>query len=248
MRSVLVRFGHFLFLFRDYLFPITFLFVLLLTRPTLPFGSEWGDWIMDGFGIALALLGQGYRMLAAGCAVNIRRRGRGKQIGAARVIQDGMFAHSRNPLYFGNMLIILGFVVIANNLWSYVVVLPVFFLVYFAIIFAEEEVLLRQFGSGYAKYCHDVNRFLPRLRGLMRSLTQSAFDWRRAVRREYGNICSWGAMICILLIWERWEHFGYAARKEEIHQLLGVLLAVPLLYVSLRWCKNQGLFRSETSP
>jgi len=244
MRSVMVRFGHFLFLFRDYLFPIAFLFVLLLTRPAFPFGSERGDWVMDGIGIVIALLGQGYRMLTAGCADNIRRRGHQGHIGAARVIRDGMFAHSRNPLYFGNVLIIVGFVVIANNIWWYLIVLPIFVVVYFAIILAEEEFLLQKFGSPYVEYCREVNRFLPQLRGLSQSLAQSAFDWRRAVRREYGNICSWGTMVFVMLIWERWERFGYAARKGEIHELLGFLFAVLLVYVSLRWCKNQGMLRS----
>ncbi len=247
MRSVMVRLGHFLFLFRDYLFSIAFLLVLLMTRPALPFGSEGGNVILNGLGIFVAFLGQAYRLLTAGCVDNIRRRGRRRQMGAVRVIRDGMFAHSRNPLYLGNVLIIGGLVIIANNIWSYVVVLPLFILVYFAIIFAEEDLLLRQFGSAYEAYCRDVNRFLPRLRGLSQSLAQSTFDWRRAVRREYGNVCAWGAMVFVLLIWEQWDRFGYAARKGEIHQLFVLLLVIPLLYVSLWWCKNHGLLRSETT-
>jgi hypothetical protein len=94
------------------------------------------------------------------------------------------------------------------------------------------------------EYCRDVSRFLPRLRGLSQSLARNTFDWRRAVRREYGNICAWGAMVVVLLIWERWEQVGYAARKGEIHELFGMLFVVPLVYLSVRWCKNQGMLRS----
>jgi protein-S-isoprenylcysteine O-methyltransferase Ste14 len=240
----MVQFGHFLFSFRDYLFPLTFLVFLLTTGPVFPFGSEQGDLVMDGIGIIIALLGQGYRLLTAGCAKNIRRRGRQGHIGAVRVINDGMFAHSRNPLYFGNVLIIVGFVVIANNMWWYLLVLPIFIIAYFALILAEEEFLLQKFGREYAEYCREVNRFWPQVCGLSQSLAQSTFDWRRAVRREYGNICSWGAMVFVMLIWEQWKWFGYAARQGEIHELFGLLFALLLVYVGIYWCKTQGMLRS----
>ncbi len=242
--SVVVRCGHFIFLFRDYLFPLTFVLFLLTTTPMYPFGSEWWDQRMDVVGILIAVLGQAYRLLAAGGAENIRRRGQAGRIGAAQVIRQGVFAHSRNPLYLGNLLIVCGFVVIANNVWWYVFVLPIFIAVYVAIILAEEEFLLQRFGSSYADYCRTVNRFMPQWRGLRQSLAAVAFDWRRALRREYGNMCSWGLMIFVLLIWERWGRFGYVARKGEIHALFGMLVLVLVIYVSLRWGKSQGLLRS----
>jgi len=120
----LVSIGHFLFSSRDYLFPLTFFVLLLTTLPTFPFGSTRADEWLDVLGILAACFGQGCRFLAAGRADNIRRRGYQRQIGAKALIEDGVFAHVRNPLYLGNFLIVTGFVLIANNLWWYLLVLP----------------------------------------------------------------------------------------------------------------------------
>ena len=191
-QSPTVRLGHFFFSFRDYLFPFTFVLFLVTTTPGRPFGSErWDMWI-DILGIIIVLFGQGYRLLAAGSAKNIRRRGHDGRIGAFKIIRHGTFAHSRNPLYLGNLLIICGFVVIANNLWWYLLVLPLFIVIYFAIVLAEEEFLLQKFGVQYQEYCCTVNRFVPRLDGLYQTLANSSYDWRQAVGREYGNMCAWG--------------------------------------------------------
>src|SRR5689334_570112 len=202
--SPLAPVGRFFFSYRDYLFPLTFLVLLFITLPRLPFGSEQYDRWLDVVGVIIACCGQGCRFLAAGCVDNIRRRGYQGQIRAAHIIQGGIFAHVRNPLYLGNLLIISGFVVVANNLWWYLLVLPGFVFVYYAIVIAEEEFLSRTFGDEYADYCRRVARFVPGLHGLRQSLAQRSFDWKRALRREYGNICSWGSMIFVLLLWERW--------------------------------------------
>ena len=244
LEAHLVSIGHFLFLSRDYLFPLTFFVLLLTTLPTFPFGSTRADWWLDVLGILAACFGQGCRFLAAGSADNIRRRGYQRQIGAKALIEDGVFAHVRNPLYLGNFLIVTGFVLIANNLWWYLLVLPGFGFIYYAIVMAEEDLLLQTFGDKYAGYCHKVKRFVPRLRGLRQNLAACPFDWKRALRREYGNVCSWGSMIFVLLIWERWERFGYWAQAVEIDELVVSLLFLFLAYGIVRWCKRTGKLRS----
>jgi protein-S-isoprenylcysteine O-methyltransferase Ste14 len=244
IKAHLVSIGHFLFSSRDYLFPITFFVLLLTTLPTFPFGSTRADGWLDVLGILVACFGQGCRFLAAGCADNIRRRGYQGQIGAKALIEDGVYAHVRNPLYLGNFLIVTGFVLIANNLWWYLLVLPGFGFIYYAIVTAEEDLLLKTFGDRYAGYCHKVKRFVPRLRGLHQNLAACPFYWKRALRREYGNVCSWGSMIFVLLIWERWERFGYWARAVEIDELVVSLLLLFLAYGIVLWCKRTGKLRS----
>lgn len=243
LRAAAVRAGQFFFRYRDYLFPVAFLLLLLTTKPKLYHQSEVWDWWLDLIGIVIALIGQGCRVLAVGSVDNIRRGGRQKYLTADVLICHGPFAHSRNPLYVGNLLIVLGLALIANNRWWYFCAMPVFVGIYWAIVLAEEDFLRRQFGHAYTEYCQSVNRFLPNLTGFHRAITDCVFDWKRAGRKEYRIFCSWGSMAIGLLVWERWELFGYAARKFQIQELLLVWLFLCVIFRGLLWLKSDSLLR-----
>lgn len=133
---------------------------------------------MDALGFVVAFIGQGCRILGVGGVENIRRRGRQKRFSAATLIRTGLFAHSRNPLYLGNLLICCGLVIMANSYWWYVLALPGFIGVYWAIVLAEEAFLAERFGLEYEDYCRKVNRFVPRI-------LVYVVRWRRA--RSIGN-------------------------------------------------------------
>jgi protein-S-isoprenylcysteine O-methyltransferase Ste14 len=244
MRDSVVDVGHFLFGYRDYLFPLVFLLLVLATRPDVPFGSERLDWWMDILGIGMALIGQGWRMLAVGAIENIRRGGRQKRIAADRLIRTGLFAHSRNPLYLGNLLIIGGLVCVADCRWWYLCVFPGFLGVYYAMILAEEDFLMRKFAQEYVDYCRRVNRLVPTFKGLRSLLAQCSFDWKRAIRKECGVICSWGALSIALLVWKLWKRYGYTARKTEIQELLLLLLVLLIVYGGMLCLKIHGRLRS----
>jgi protein-S-isoprenylcysteine O-methyltransferase Ste14 len=226
-------------------FPAVFLVLAITTKPALPLGSERLDEWLDGLGILIACLGQGFRALAIGWVHNIRRGGREKRIAADALIRTGFFAHSRNSLYLGNLLIFCGLVLIANSYWWYVLALPAFVAVYWTIVLAEEDFLTRKFGQDYADYCRSVNRFVPRLPGLCRSLAHVSFDWKRVVSKETQIFCSWGSLTLCLLIWERWERFGYAARWAEVQWLLLLLGLLFVLYGVVTWLKKSGKLRSS---
>ena len=240
-----IQIGHFLFGYRNYLFPLTFFLFALTTDPGFLFGSERVDWWMDVFGITVISLGLVCRALAIGCVENIRRGGRHKRIAAHQLIRIGFFAHSRNPLYLGNLLIICGFILIANCLWWYLFLLPGFLGVYYSIVLAEEDFLAQKFGQEYEDYCRAVRRrFVPTFTGLLQSLASCGFDWKRVMRKEYGIISTSMAMTIFLLIWERWEHYGYITRKTGIQDLLLLMLFVLVLYGGTLWLKAQGKLRS----
>ncbi|MBI3248432.1 MAG: isoprenylcysteine carboxylmethyltransferase family protein [Deltaproteobacteria bacterium] len=246
---MIVRFGNFLFRARNFLFPLAFLLLLLTTQPQLLLNNETLDYWMDFFGIIVVAAGQGCRALAVGQAENIRRGGRTrdgrpKQVFAKRLIRHGIYAHTRNPLYLGNLLIVAGLGIVANNPWWYLLVFPTFVGMYWSIVAAEEEFLARQFGQEYTDYLRTVNRFLPSLPGLWRSCAECSFDGLRVIRKEYSVACSWLLMSVGLLIWERWEHFGYAAKAAQIHQLVFVLGGILLGYLILWRLKLAGRLHS----
>src|SRR5262249_32186745 len=235
--------GNFLFAYRDYLFPLLFMILLLSTKPTLPFGSERIDWWMDVLGIVVVLVGQGCRVLAIGFVDNIRRGGHQKRVAAGILIRSGVFAHTRNPLYVGDLLIGCGLVLIASCYWGYLLVLPGFVGVYWAIVLAEEDFLGQKFGQDYVSYCQTVNRFVPKFTGFSHSLTGCSFDWKRVVRKEYGIACTWGTMVLCLLIWKQWERVGYAARTG-IQELSELFLLLLVCYGGGLWLNKSGRLRS----
>lgn len=76
--------------------------------------------------------------------------------------QTGPYAHTRNPLYLGSMMIAFGFAV-ASGSWIIFVVLAVLFLaIYLPTIRSEEEYLRSRF-AGFDEYAAKVPRLLPRL-------------------------------------------------------------------------------------
>lgn len=229
--------GQFVFRFRDYLAPAGLAIILAATLPEHLFGSEAVNRWVDALGLLVAATGQVLRVLVIGYAY-IVRGGVGKQLAAPKLVCEGFYAHSRNPMYVGNMLLLSGLAIIYNSRWVYVVGLPVFLGGLLAIIKAEEAFLASKFGRDYEDYCQRVNRFLPRLRGLRATMASMRFDWKRVLRKEYGTTCAWLSAALFLLVWERLVHFGYAARRGQINALLLAYIPVVIAYGEVRWLKK----------
>jgi protein-S-isoprenylcysteine O-methyltransferase Ste14 len=72
--------------------------------------------------------------------------------GADRLVTDGPFRWRRNPIYLGDMLILLGLAEITHNVW-FAILTPVFAaLVYWLAIVPEERHLEARFGQAYRDY------------------------------------------------------------------------------------------------
>lgn len=74
----------------------------------------------------------------------------------------GPYAHTRNPLYLGSMLIAAGFA-LALLSWPVAVVLAVGFAVIYIPVIASEEKFLRATFPGFDEYRRHVPRLIPRL-------------------------------------------------------------------------------------
>ncbi len=77
------------------------------------------------------------------------------------VIDRGLFAYVRHPLYLGILLIYLGFVLGSFSILSFVTYIFVFF-VYNQLAIFEEQDLERAFGEEYLEYKKRVSRWIPR--------------------------------------------------------------------------------------
>ena len=76
------------------------------------------------------------------------------------LITDGVFRYSRNPMYLGMVLVLLGFFILLNS-WVSFLVLPGFTaLIHYHFIYPEEESLKEQFGEDWLAYQQKVPRWL----------------------------------------------------------------------------------------
>jgi len=74
----------------------------------------------------------------------------------------GPYAHTRNPLYLGSMLIAAGFA-LALLSWPVALVLALGFTVIYVPVIASEERFLRATFPAFGAYCRQVPRLVPRL-------------------------------------------------------------------------------------
>ena len=77
------------------------------------------------------------------------------------VIDRGLFAYVRHPLYLGVLLIYLGFVLGSFSIISFVAFVLIFFVYNYLAIFEEKD-LERMFGEEYLQYKKRVSRWFPR--------------------------------------------------------------------------------------
>jgi protein-S-isoprenylcysteine O-methyltransferase Ste14 len=75
--------------------------------------------------------------------------------------RTGPYAHTRNPLYLGSMLIAAGFAVALLS-WPVALVLALGFAVIYVPVIASEERFLRGKFPNFDSYCQQVPRLIPR--------------------------------------------------------------------------------------
>jgi protein-S-isoprenylcysteine O-methyltransferase Ste14 len=245
-QPLLVRYGNFLFHHRNTLFPAVLLALFIGFRPEYPRASERLDHLLDLVGILVALAGQALRIAVIGY-VYIIRGGRNQRVYAEDLVTQGFFAHSRNPLYLGNFVVLLGLFIIYNNPWVYVLGIGFFGLGYVAIVAAEEAYLGEKFGEAYARYMRDVPRWLPRLRGLRQSVAGMRFNWRRVLLKEYGSTYAWTAGAIALMAAETLAYHSYAERAQYLNTLWVCLAVLTLGWATTRYLKKSRRLREAST-
>jgi protein-S-isoprenylcysteine O-methyltransferase Ste14 len=104
-------------------------------------------------GLPLVLLGEALRLWASGHIEKTKRLATG-----------GPYAHSRNPLYVGSLLLALGVAVACASPWV-VAAVALYFLAFYPSVMREEaDFLARKFPDEYAEWAAAVPLCWPRLR------------------------------------------------------------------------------------
>ncbi len=242
LRAAMLGIGHFLFKYRNLLFPLLFVPLAAILPPGFLRGDSPVNAALDEVGVLVVIAGLALRALVVGLAY-IKRGGKGKKVYADALVTDGIFAHSRNPLYLGNILILLGLALVHGSPWLLLVGFPFLVFCYLCITAAEEEFLARKFGPAYDAYCRSVPRFIPRIRGLGDTIRSMDFDWRRVIEKEYGT--HFGAVTGILglLAWEEVRRHGWRAEIRDVERSLGIWFLALALYVTARLLKKRKILR-----
>ena len=136
--------------------------------------------------LAFIVLGQLWRFWAAGF-IGLYR---GENVKAQKLATTGAYALMRNPLYFGNFLIGLGWGIMAG-LHAAVIFIVSFYVLYnLAIIPYEEKFLRNKFGIEYESYCGRVKRFYPVFSKLKFASLRGSFNYKILMKSEIHTVIS----------------------------------------------------------
>jgi len=110
----------------------------------------------------------------------------------------GPYAHTRNPLYLGSLIIAVGFAIAARSLWIAALLLVMLFAIYLPVIRSEEEFLAANFPA-YADYARRVPRLVPTLRPAANRDWEFSWDlyWKH---REYNATLGSAAIMAALVL------------------------------------------------
>jgi protein-S-isoprenylcysteine O-methyltransferase Ste14 len=189
-RTVAARIGGVLFRNRSWL-PVPFLLVALLV-PAHPTLRHWMA------AAVLIAIGEWVRLAGVAAAGTVTRR-RSREV--QRLVNYGIFAWMRNPLYVGNFLIWMGFVVASGVLWFLPIAILIFALEYFYIVRYEEGVLESIFGQEYLEYKTRTPRWFPKPPG---AGVSGEHDWREAWRSEISTFLQYLAIVVAFWVKQRY--------------------------------------------
>ena len=77
-----------------------------------------------------------------------------------KLLVEGPYRYSRNPMYTGGAMTMIGISLLVSSLWFLVVPLTTLVLVKYLIILPEEAYLEFHFGNEYRRYKESVRRWL----------------------------------------------------------------------------------------
>ena len=128
----------------------------------------------------------------------------------AELATTGPYAHTRNPLYLGSMLIAFGFAAAAAS-WVILAALAALFAAIYIPTIQGEEAYLREHFAGFGAYARAVPRLWPRLRAAKRVVAREAnaevedgrggFSWALYRKhREYNALMGAGAIYVALAL------------------------------------------------
>ena len=238
----MIQIGNFFFRYRNVLFIFLYLALFIPSLPVFSeanFGPHYYRYPLI-IGLVVTIMGQLIRGATIALAY-IVRGGKDKKVYANTLVTEGIFAHCRNPLYVGNILMLVGVGILVNSLLYMVIFIPLFLFIYQAIVLAEEHFLRNKFGNDFDTYTERVHRWLINPIGLGKTISGMHFSWRRWLMREYNTQVVW--MLCILVILVfKYGHWEWDAATRNTWFIIAVLVLAGY-YGTIRYLKKSGKWK-----
>ena len=112
--------------------------------------------------------------------------------------RQGPYRMTRNPLYFGSLLLALGFAIMSSNLGAAALLLIPSALIYPVVIKEEEEHLRRHFGPEFEQFRESVPCFIPWR--LTSKVFESFSSEQYVSNREYNAALGFVGAVGVLLL------------------------------------------------
>ncbi|MCY1536315.1 Phospholipid methyltransferase [compost metagenome] len=236
----MIAIGNFFFRYRNFLFIFLYLALFIPSAPLFRAAHFGPHYLLYPLiiGLFITISGQLIRGVTIALAY-IVRGGKDKKVHADDLVTEGIFRHCRNPLYVGNILMLVGVGILINSLLFTAVFIPLFLFIYQAIVLAEENFLRNKFGEQFNNYCKSVNRWLINPVGIGKTLNSMEFKGKRWLIKEYNTQTVWllGIVVILLFYYPQLTHHDTALRNL-IFIIACIVLAI--YYLTIRYLKKSG--------
>jgi protein-S-isoprenylcysteine O-methyltransferase Ste14 len=181
--------GTIFFRWRSYipllLIPLLFLKLHDLQRT---FTNQYIETIYQALCLIISFTGEFVRILTIGF-VPSGTSGRNTKAQRATILNTtGIYSITRNPLYLGNYMMILGISIFSRS-WEIIILNSIFFLIFYVpIILTEENFLLGKFGNIFSEYTSKAPCFFPKFH--LWTPSENKWSWGMVIRREYSSLLS----------------------------------------------------------
>jgi protein-S-isoprenylcysteine O-methyltransferase Ste14 len=208
--------GDYLFQWRSYL-PLA-----ILPVAALEFGN--GRWFLAAFGTTIedrwdvfclfvSLAGLCLRVLTIGFVPSSTSGRSTRQHRAVELNTTGMYSVVRHPLYVGNFIVFLGFVLTLKSV-VFVLFATIAYIVYYERIMLVEEAFLQStYGDEFRAWAAQTPTIIPRFRSWLRP--KLSFSWRTALQREYHSVLLIGTVFFLSKLSE-----GLVLRQQSLQSWL----------------------------
>jgi protein-S-isoprenylcysteine O-methyltransferase Ste14 len=241
LQETMERQGEFLFRWRSYL-PLALVpaAVAALTQGAGP-EQVWGETAYHVWAYACMVLsfsGLAIRWATVGF-VPVRTSGRNTKAQRAETLNTtGLYSLTRNPLYLGNFVAVLGITASIGVWWFVAIVCLSYWLYIERIIATEEAFLARKFGTEYEAWAAETPAFFPSFRRWVSPTLP--FSIVTLLRREYNGVLAVGAAFMVLEVmrdlWLEGERFSAWVHEDGVWAAL--LMITALTFVTLRTLKK----------
>ena len=154
-------------------------------------------------GLIISLTGEAIRIWGVSWAGSETRTT--GAVGGSFLVISGPFAHVRNPLYVGNILMYTGLGFMSFALFPYLQLLGLifFYFQYKLIVQEEEKYLEKAYGKDYENYRHKVPGFFPKLKAYkVNGLEQPEYIFIKGLRSEKRSLQAFVFVAAtIILLW-----------------------------------------------